>query len=72
MAVTPYQDHDQHSYTRLPPRLGMIGTLTLCAAAMMAHLTPAQLKPAAAVLWALGFAMQALAFILALAARRTD
>jgi hypothetical protein len=46
--------------------------MVLCAAAMMAHLSPAQLKPAAAVLWVLGFVMQAVAFILALAARRTD
>ena len=72
MAVTPYQDDYHRSYARLPPRLGLIGTLTLCAAAMMAHLSPAQLQPAAAVLWALGFATQALAFILALAARRPD
>ena len=56
----------------MPPTLGLIGTLTLCAAAMMAHLSPAQLKPAAAVLWVLGFAMQAAAFMLALTARRTD
>ena len=48
MAVTPYQDDYQRSHARLPPRLGLIGTLTLCAAAMMAHLSPAQLQPAAA------------------------
>ena len=72
MAVTPYRNSDERSYARLPPTLGLIGTLVLCAAAMLAHLSPVQLKPAAAVLWVLGFAMQALAFILALAARRTD
>jgi hypothetical protein len=72
MAVTPYHDSNQRSHARLPPVLGLIGTLVLCAAAMLAHLSPEQLKPAAAVLWVLGFLTQAAAFILALAARRAD
>jgi hypothetical protein len=50
MAVTPYHDHDERSHARLPATLGLIGTLALCAAAMLAHLSPLQLKPAAAVL----------------------
>ena len=70
MAVTPYHNSDEGSHARLPTTLATIGTLVLCAAAMLAHLSPAQLKPAAAVLWVLGFLTQASAFILALAARR--
>ncbi len=72
MAIAPSHDTDSRPHSRLPPILGLIGTLTLCAAAMMAHLSPAQLKPAAAVLWVLGFLAQAVAFMLALTARRTD
>jgi len=72
MADTPFHTSDERSLNRLPPVLGLIGTLVLCAAAMMAHLSPVQLKAAAAVLWVLGFLMQASAFILALAARRVD
>jgi hypothetical protein len=72
MAVTPYHDSNERSYARLPAALGLIGTLVLCAAAMLAHLSPVQLKPAAAVLWVLGFVTQASAFMLALATRRAD
>ena len=72
MAVTPYHAKDERPHARLPAVVAMIGTLVLCAAAMLAHLSPAQLKPAAAVLWVLGFLIQAAAFVLALAARRAD
>jgi hypothetical protein len=54
---------------RVAPVFGLIGTLVLCAAAMMAHLSQEQLKPAAAVLWVLGFITQAIAFIMALGQR---
>jgi hypothetical protein len=72
MANAPLHDTDQRTHRRLPPRLGLIGTLTLCAAAMLAHLSPVQLQPAAMVLWVLGFTTQAAAFILALRARRVS
>lgn len=72
MAIAPLHNTGSRTHSRLPTTLGLIGTLVLCAAAMMAHLSPAQLKPAAAVLWVLGFTMQAAAFMLALTARRID
>jgi hypothetical protein len=68
MAHAPLHNPGSRTHRRLPPRLGPIGTLALCAAAMMAHLSPEQLKPAAAVLWVLDFATQAVAFVLALRA----
>ncbi len=73
MADAPYpsdQSHEVQSRWRVAPVLGLIGTLVLCAAAMMAHLSQAQLKPAAAVLWVLGFMAQAIAFVMALGKRR--
>jgi hypothetical protein len=72
MAVAPPPDSHDRSHSHLPQRLGLIGTLTLCAAAMVAHLSPEQLKIAAAVLWVLAFLTQAAAFVLALTARRID
>ena len=72
MANAWLRDTDSRTYRRLPPTLGLIGTLTLCAAALMAHLSPEQLKLAAAVLWVLGFVTQAAAFMLALTARPVD
>ena len=72
MAVAPPHTTGSWQYRRWPPTLGLIGTLMLCAAAMMAHLSPPQLQPAAAVLWVLGFLMQTAAFMLALTARRVD
>lgn len=72
MAIAPPHNTSSRPHSHLPPTLGLIGTLTLCAAALMAHLSPEQLKPVAAVLWVLGFVTQAAAFMLALTARRTD
>ena len=72
MANASLHDAGGQTHGRLPPTLGLIGTFTLCAAAMMAHLSPAQLQPAAAVLWVLGFTTQAVAFILALRAHRVS
>jgi len=72
MANAWLRDTDSRTYRRLPPTLGLIGTLALCAAAMMAHLSPLQLKPVAAVLWVLGFATQAVAFVLALRTHRAS
>jgi hypothetical protein len=51
----------QHD-ARLAPVLGLIGTFMLCAAALMAHLSPAQLKPVAIGLWMLGLLIQIIAF----------
>ena len=72
MDGAPIQSGERRPHSRVPPALGLVGTLVLCAAAMMAHLSPAQLKPAAAVMWILGFAMQAFAFILALRQRHIE
>jgi hypothetical protein len=72
MAIAPPHNAGTRPHNRLPPALGLIGTLTLCAAAMMAHLSPEQLKAAAAVLWVLGFVVQAAAFMLALTSHRSD
>ncbi len=69
MAVAPSEPAGHHAPRPLPAALGLIGTLALCAAAMLAHLSPQQLKPAAAVVWILGFALQSAAFVMALAAR---
>jgi hypothetical protein len=56
--------------TRLPLALGIIGTLVVCAAALMGHLSPPMMKSAAVVAWVVGLAIQAAAFGLALAGRR--
>jgi len=72
MADTQLQSDEQRVRARSAPVLGLCGTLILCAAAMMAHLSPAQTQTIAAVMWLVGFAMQAGAFILALLHRRSD
>jgi len=72
MADAPLQSTEERPYRRVPAVLGLIGTLTLCAAAMMAHLSPTQAKPIVAAMWILGFATQAFAFILALRQRHTE
>jgi hypothetical protein len=56
---------------RLAPVLGLIGTFMLCAAAMMAHLSPAQLKPVAMVLWLFGLLVQIAAFAMACSRHRS-
>jgi hypothetical protein len=55
---------------RLPPVLGFVGTLVVCAALLMGHLSQPALQSAAVVAWAIGLAIQAGAFMLALAGRR--
>ncbi len=52
----------QHPDARLAPALGLIGTFILCAAVLMAHLSPSQLKPVAIVPWVLGLGVQIYAF----------
>ncbi len=56
--------------TRLPPVLGIIGTLVVCSAALMGYLSPPLMKSVAVVAWVVGLAIQAAAFGLALAGRR--
>ena len=51
------------------PVLGLIGTFMLCGAVLMAHLSPAQLKPVAIGIWILALMTQATAFGLACANR---
>jgi len=70
MADTQLQSDEQRMHARFV--LGLCGTLMLCAAAMMAHLSPVQTQTIAAVMWLVGFAMQAGAFILALLNRRSS
>jgi hypothetical protein len=50
------------SDARLAPALGLIGTFILCAAVLMAHLSPSQLKPVSIVLWGLGLGVLIYAF----------
>jgi hypothetical protein len=38
---------DSQTYAPTAPVLGLIGTFMLCGAVLMAHLSPAQLKPVA-------------------------
>ena len=57
------------TYAPTAPVLGLVGTFMLCGAVLMAHLSPAQLKPVAVGLWILGLMTQATAFGLACANR---
>jgi hypothetical protein len=67
--VSLASDRDR-TETRLPPVLGIIGTLVVCSAALMGHLSPPVMKSAAPIAWIVGLAIQAAAFGLALAGRR--
>jgi hypothetical protein len=60
------------SQARLPPVIGLIGTLMVCAAVMIAHLSAVQLKPVAIGLWFLGLFTQAVAFGVACAGRKAE
>jgi hypothetical protein len=60
---------DSQTYAPTAPVLGLIGTFMLCGAVLMAHLSPAQLKPVAVGLWILALMTQATAFGLACANR---
>jgi len=62
MASGESHSADFQPSARLPPVLALIGTFMLCAAALMAHLSPIQLKPVAIALWVLGLGIQILAF----------
>ncbi|HEX7617476.1 MAG TPA: hypothetical protein VF480_02030 [Verrucomicrobiae bacterium] len=69
MSTQESQSADSQHDARLTPVLGLIGTFMLCAAALMAHLSPVELKPVAAGLWIFGLVIQAVAFGLAFAGR---
>ncbi len=72
MSTTAPDSADSQPHARLPPVIGVIGTLIVCAAVMVAHLSAAQLKPVAIGLWFLGLFTQVVAFGLACADRRAD
>jgi glycerol uptake facilitator-like aquaporin len=66
------QESDQANTQELAPVapvVGLIGTFMLCAAVMMAHLTPPEVKPVAVGLWICALLLQAGAFGLACANR---
>jgi hypothetical protein len=56
----------------LPKVIGLVGTLAVCAAALLGHLSPPELKTAAVGFWFVGLATQALGLALALNERRAD
>ena len=56
----------------LPKVVGLVGTLAVCAAALLGHLSPPTLKTAAVVFWFVGLGTQALGLAMALSARRAD
>jgi hypothetical protein len=70
MSTTAPNSAGSQPHARLPPVIGLIGTLMICAAVMVAHLSPAQLKPVAVGLWILGLFTQIVAFGMACAGRR--
>jgi hypothetical protein len=62
---------DTGLFAGLPKAVGLIGTLAVCAAAMMGHLSPVELKSSAGGFWLVGMAVQMLGLILALYERRS-
>jgi hypothetical protein len=61
---------DSIPVARLSKVVGLLGTLTVCAAVLMAHLSPAELKHVAVVIWIFGLLVQAAALLMALIERR--
>lgn len=62
---------DTDAAAGLPKVVGLVGTLAVCAAALLGHLSPPGLKTAAVVFWFVGLATQALGLAMAVAKRRT-
>ena len=56
----------------LPKVVGLVGTLAVCAAALMGHLSPPGLKTVAVGFWFVGLVTQALGLAMALNERRAD
>jgi hypothetical protein len=54
---------------RLSKVVGLLGTLAVCAAVLMAHLSPAELKHVAVVIWMFGLLVQTVALLMALIER---
>ncbi|MGH6663787.1 MAG: hypothetical protein ACREB2_02630 [Pseudolabrys sp.] len=63
---------DDPGLAGLPKAIGLVGTLAVCAAALMGHLSPVELKSAGVGLWIFGLAIQAGALVLAIAGRRIE
>jgi hypothetical protein len=55
----------------LPKVVGLIGTLTVCAAVLIGHLSPPELKSVAIGVWILGLVFQAASLAMVAADRRT-
>ena len=72
MPTAEFDSAGSRPHARLPPVIGLIGTLMVCAAVMLAHLSADQLKPVAIGLWFLGICTQVVAFGLACADRVLD
>lgn len=62
---------DTDAIAELPKVVGLVGTLAVCAAALLGHLSPPELKTAAVVFWFVGLGTQALGLAMAFAKRRT-
>jgi hypothetical protein len=56
----------------LPKVVDLVGTLAVCAAALLGHLSPPGLKTAAVVFWLVGLVTQAMGLAMALNARRAE
>jgi hypothetical protein len=56
----------------LPKVVDLVGTLAVCAAALLGHLSPPGLKTAAVVFWLVGLVTQATGLAMALNERRAE
>jgi hypothetical protein len=65
-----YLASDSDDVAGLPKVVGLVGTLAVCAAALLGHLSPPELKTAAVVFWLVGLVTQAAGLALALSERR--
>lgn len=70
MAKTAPAAPDLPDYAPLTPVLGQIGTMIACAGALVAQLSPPQLRGLAIAVWIVGLLAQLAAFALASAKRR--
>jgi hypothetical protein len=61
---------DSIPIAKLPKVIGLLGTLAVCAAVLMAHLSPGELKHVAVVIWIFGLLVQTVALLMALMERR--
>jgi hypothetical protein len=61
---------DTDAAAGLPKVVGLVGTLAVCAAALLGNLSPPEVKTAAVIFWFVGLGTQALGLAMALAKRR--